>query len=309
MDEVVEITSTGGFDEDAAERAPLAGFHLANPTPVEQRPTWFVVRSWSQELRLYRKLARHLGADQRIVTIAPPHGTRKEDFPRTVERWRDFCLEQMRPLLGASPCVLLGGWSFGGVLALEIGRELEKEGIPVALVTMLDTRLPKAHPDEQKISRSLPHAMAHQATRFFETPPEDRSAFLRERLAWQFYHARRRLGEWNATRRGRSMPIYRRPDGRTSEVREVGGMSPLQKALWVAYLKYQPRPCTIRVAQFWCADSCEHTGDSSLGWARCLRGPFDAVPIPGEHLTMFDDPHVEVLASNLRCRLALAAST
>lgn len=304
MDTVFEIPSVGEFDEEAAERAPLAGFHLGDGGPDDSRETWFLIRSWSRELRLYQNLARHLGDDRRIVTIAPPRGTRKEDFPRTVERWRDFCLERLRPQLGSNPRVLLGGWSFGGVLALEMGRQLEKDGTPVALVTMLDTRLPKAHPTEQRIARSLPHALANHATRFFETPSEGRGEYLRERLAWQFYHARRKAGEWNAARRNQPAPVYQRPDGRTSEPRDVTEMTPLQKALWVAYLKYQPRECTVPVAQFWCDDSCLHTGDASLGWARYLRGPFVSLPIPGGHLTMFDDPHAEALAQTLGERLA-----
>lgn len=302
VSDVFEIPMDGDFDEEGAERAPLAGFRLGG-----SRPPWLVMRSWNRELRLYRSLARRMHPEQPILTVAPPEGERKEDFPRTVEAWRDFCLERMRPLLGADP-LLLGGWSFGGVLALEVGRRLEREGGSVALVTMLDTRLPKAHPEERKLARSVPHAIAHHATRLFEMAPEDRAPYLRERVAWQVYHARRRLGEGLAARRGRPPPIYRRPDGRTSEPRQLAEMTLLQKALWVAYLKYQPRPCTIAVAQFWCRESCEHVGDSSLGWARYLRGPLDSAPIAGDHLTLFEEPHARSLGPAVQARLDAAAA-
>ena len=150
-------------------------------------------------------------------------------------------------------------------------------------------------------------ALVHHIDRLFEIAPEERAAYLRERVAWQIYHARKRVGYWSAERRGRPAPVYRQPDGRTSEERGASEMTLLQKALWVAYLKYQPRACTIPVAQLWCADSCERLGDSSLGWGRHLRGPLDAVPIPGEHLTLFEDPHAAPVGRALQLRLDAAA--
>ena len=127
----------------------------------------------------------------------------------------------------------------------------------------------------------------------------ERGTYVRGRFAWQFYHARRRFVEWNARRAGRLPPILTRPDGRTSEPRDTTEMPPLQKALWVAYLKYRPEPCSIPVSQFWCAESREYVGDASLGWARILRGQLDLRPIPGGHMSMFDNPHAEDVAREL----------
>jgi len=80
-------------------------------------------------------------------------------------------------------------------------------------------------------------------------------------------------------------------------------MTLLQKAIWAAYLKYQPRESAIPIAQFWCRDSCDHIDDASLGWSRFLRGPMDCVPIPGEHLTLFNRENARVVGPALQQRL------
>lgn len=124
---VLDLQTEGTFEEQAAERAPLAAFHWSNVHDARSNPPLLMIRSWGRELQLYRNLAR-------------------------------YCLEQMQPLLD-SPCPLrIGGWSFGGVLALEVARRLETEGKQVERVVMLDTRLPNPHAED--VARELMRALS-----------------------------------------------------------------------------------------------------------------------------------------------------
>jgi thioesterase domain-containing protein len=43
--------------------------------------------------------------------------------------------------------------------------------------------------------------------------------------------------------------------------------------------------------------------DDTLGWNRFTSGPVAACRVPGTHLTLVREPHVDVLASQLRPRL------
>jgi thioesterase domain-containing protein len=292
--DIFEVSLHGEIDLDAAEAAPCAGFQLAG-----SRPPWIAIRTWSAETRLYRSLVRHLDPEQQVITLGPPVGEHKHDFPRTVDAWTKDCLAKLA-LVSARDPLRLGGWSFGGVLALETARKLEGAGRRVEQVIMLDTRLPKAHPEEGRLSRSLPHAFVHHIDELFGMAPARRRAYLRERVEWQLYHARRRWYERIEKQFGRPAPDLERPDGRRPEVRDTSSMSPLQKALWVAYLKYQPEPCSIPVTQFWCAETCRRVEDSSLGWSRFLRGPVENVPVPGGHMTLFDEEHARILGPALQ---------
>ena len=40
--------------------------------------------------------------------------------------------------------------------------------------------------------------------------------------------------------------------------------------------------------------------DTSLGWGAYVTGPVEVVTVPGNHYTMFREPHVHVLAEQLR---------
>ncbi len=112
---VLEIPATGAIDEERAESA-LVGIHLeGRRTPV------LLVRSWTGEVPGIRLLAGHLGPERPIYAVGPPSGKQKSDFPSTVDAWVDFCLKRCPKLVTDTP-VILGGYSFGGVLALEVAR-------------------------------------------------------------------------------------------------------------------------------------------------------------------------------------------
>lgn len=287
--DICAVPLEGDFDLAAAEAAPFAGFQLEG-----SRAPFIAIRSWSTEVPLYRSLVRHLDPEQPVVTIGPPKGEHKEDLPRTVEDWTKDCLARFHELAPAGP-IRLGGWSFGGVLALETARKLEAAGRRVEQILMLDTRLPKAHPEEGKLSRTVPHALAYHLNEMFELAPAKRRAYLRERVEWQVYHARRRISEALEKRLGRTAAELKRPDGRRPDARDNSNMTPLQKALWVAYLKYQAVEYDIPVAQFWCAETCRRVEDSSLGWSRFLRGPVENIPVSGDHMTLFKREHATTL--------------
>jgi hypothetical protein len=87
-----------------------------------------LIRSWDDEARLYANLVRHLPAAQPVYTIAPPRRHDYRDYPRDVAAWAEWCREQLRSVPHQGSLVL-GGISFGGVLALELAKLLIAEGV------------------------------------------------------------------------------------------------------------------------------------------------------------------------------------
>jgi amino acid adenylation domain-containing protein len=70
-----------------------------------------------------------------------PGFDRDEDLPSGVEQLCDTYLPQLRALQPHGPYRFLG-WSFGGVVALELAQRLTAEGETVDLVAMIDTLVP-----------------------------------------------------------------------------------------------------------------------------------------------------------------------
>ena len=104
---------------------------------------FFWVHPSGGDVLCYGDLARHLGADRpsyglrsrALLTELPPH----ESVDAMVAEYVD-AVRAVSPL---GP-YLLGGWSLGGVVALEMARRLREGGAEVALLAMLDTQLPDA---------------------------------------------------------------------------------------------------------------------------------------------------------------------
>ncbi len=298
---MIEVPVDGSFDEAEAEQADLVGIQIGGA-----RPPLFLIRTWAGEVVNHCRLARHLGPEQPIYSFAPPRGTQPEDFPKDVHAWAELVLSQLLEV-PHSGSYFVGGWSFGGVIALEAAERLRESGRPVALVVMLDTRLPKQWPVRRRGSkrRSAFHKSVKRLDRFLELQStRDRLAYLRRRLS--------RRGEKLASRWAR---LRERPMGRSEspalstegdaladtsyETMTGHRMSQLKRAIWVAYLKYRPSGSALRVVQLRTVESQTAAADASLGWAPSLTGDFESTLVPGEHFTMFNEPFVAALAKPL----------
>ncbi|MDT7614333.1 MAG: hypothetical protein QOF00_1780 [Pseudonocardiales bacterium] len=87
-------------------------------------------------------IARHLG--DRPVYSFQAHGLEQRAIPdRSVEAAASRALQLMRVIQPRGPYILIGH-SFGGLVALEVARQLEAAGQIVQHVTLLDTYQPKS---------------------------------------------------------------------------------------------------------------------------------------------------------------------
>lgn len=102
--------------EGSDEATPLFLFHAAGGSSL-----------------VYEPLVERLGAD------TPVYGVERTEGPLP-ERAVGY-LARIRELAAGRP-VALGGWSFGGALAVEVARQLRAAGDEVALVVLLDTVQP-----------------------------------------------------------------------------------------------------------------------------------------------------------------------
>jgi thioesterase domain-containing protein len=160
-------------DLDAADAWTAVAAHTAG-----RRPPLFLAHTWKHEVRHLQQLARGLGEEQPIYGISPPRGEWPVDYPRSVDEWAAFCLPVLRRLRPTGPYVL-GGWSFGGVVALSLAERLAAEGESVRRVLLFDSRLPKQHPRSER--GNLRHSL-HHLEYAPGLPRGQRLAYLRAKL-------------------------------------------------------------------------------------------------------------------------------
>lgn len=90
----------------------------------------------------YSRLAPHLLGQRDVYALEAGTGNQPAAPPPSVESLAEECVAALPEPLRSGP-VHLGGWSFGGVVALEIARRLAREGVP-PWVLLLDTWSPVA---------------------------------------------------------------------------------------------------------------------------------------------------------------------
>ncbi len=259
------------------------------------RPPFFCVPGVGGNVVGFHMLARHLGADQPVYGlqargldgVAPPD--------TSVERMATHYLEQMKAVVPRGP-YYLGGASFGGKVAYEMARRLESEGERVALLALFDTFAPGAGS-----GAPLPVLLRHGLERFFSRVDfhmenlllqKQRGEYIRKKARTVRRRIRSRL--WQLAyrlfdERSRAMPRTLR------SVREAG---------YLANRRYVAGPYGGTVTLFRAAvrSVADATG-RDMGWGRLARGGVEVHHVAGDHENMLVEPHVRVLARELRAAI------
>jgi thioesterase domain-containing protein len=274
-EKVADVPAVGRVDVKAVQQLDICCLN-----PGGSRAPIFFIRIWREvEFEGVRSLAACLGPDQPVYLVGPPAEALRHDSSVCVEDWVRHAHGLIARVAAAGPLVL-GGWSFGGVIALELARELSEQGVEVSRVLMIDTWLPKKHTKE---GRSVPRKSADLYDKFWSRESGDRWDVVRGPLMWRVARLRRILAN-AAVRFGVEL-------GDASEAADADPIpDALRRAVWVAYLKYDARPTRQPVSIFWCASSRTSVGDVALGWGPWLRGSLECSPVPGGHFDVWKHP-------------------
>jgi acetoacetyl-CoA synthetase len=239
--------------------------------------------TWTTDRVLADALERGLGG-RSVHLLEPPPMTDANLF-RRVSDWTDHHIARMDEL-DLEPPFLLAGYSFGGVLALEIARTF-RPSPGVAYLGLLDCIRPRIRP--VRLRDAIPYHLREAA---FIATPEARRRYLDRELRTRLARRTPRLVlDTYARVRGRPPddPIFEKPT------------TPLIRSIHRSYLNYEAEPlkvpATLYVTQ---SSQLRCIGDPSLYWAPFLRGGFVVRRAEGSHSTYVDEPYVSALAAMMR---------
>jgi thioesterase domain-containing protein/acyl carrier protein len=263
--------------------APAAGpsSPLATLQPLGNLPPLFFVHAIGGSALSFRELSQALGEQQPLHAFhapgldgeAPPF----EDIPAMARHYLATLRESRVPGVP----LWLAGWSFGGLVAYEMARQLEAEGVDVAGVILLDSWLPRS-------------AWAVQ---------QDGSDGLR--------HLARELGlevEADATlARLAALSVEHRLLPPASAEDDLRRALQVYEAHHAAFRAFRPEPSKglrlvlLRPEQVLNPlDAALLKQDATGGWGALVPGPVELHSVPGDHFRMLRAPHVEALAQVLR---------
>jgi thioesterase domain-containing protein len=220
-----------------------------------------------------------------------------EDFP-TIEVMAHRYVEAIREIDAEGP-YMLGGYSSGGVVALEMAQQLLAAGRKVAALVMLDSRFPGGTRTTRAsglrvadMFRNIPYWLLDDALR-----ADRREIVARLRAKMRLVWAR--LGGL----RGRRHPV--RPD-----IRDVLGLwqVPDWRREWLeahhrALQNYHPGrypgPIVVVRAR---AGALLSSGSPDLGWSQVAARGTEVHRVPGTHGNLLLEPFVGAVARELaRC--------
>ncbi|MBW4457213.1 MAG: amino acid adenylation domain-containing protein [Nostoc indistinguendum CM1-VF10] len=254
-----------------------------------KRPFFCLPGSGGNVLYFY-DLARHLGSDQPFYGLQA-RGLDGEQAPHTqVEDMAVYYLEALQAVQPQGP-YLLGGHSFGSFVAFEMALQLQKQGQEVAMLAILDTLAPVPGNKPVEVEKDDAKYLTDIATiieRFFgknlsvsyddlqPLEPDEQLNYLLERL---------------------KMANILPPEARLPQAR--GFLQVFKANAQTHYVPKEVYPNRITVFRA----RKELCDDPAMGWDKVSSEPVETHDVPGDHNTMVAEPHVQVLAEQLRACL------
>jgi thioesterase domain-containing protein/acyl carrier protein len=267
--------------------APLV--ELRSPTAEPEGAPFFCIHSLGANLVSFHKLATLLRPDRAVYGLQP-HGLDGKQKPLdNLEAMAAAYLEEIRKKQPDGP-YYLGGICLGGVVAYEVARRLEAAGQEVRLLALIDSFMP-----------SEPQYLHVRST-----TAEYLDFHLGEILLLSGFARWKYVAHWlgnGFVRLGRALGLGSR-DSVTRATRHVA------QANVKAMLGYTPGRYGGRITQMMCSDWAERSyEDRRLAWSSVAEGGLEVHIVPGNHLTMVEEPHVQVLALELQRALDRAGAT
>jgi amino acid adenylation domain-containing protein len=265
--------------------------HLVAIQPGGARPPFFCVpgaHSGNSVLLGYAphfiKLARRLGPHQPFYSFCFEYPPGAAAAALTVERLAECLLRDVRAVQPNGP-YLLGGWSFGGLVAVEMARQLRGQGAAVALLALFDTAGPRYPTRRPWAGQLVEHLRRMRALGLARG-----SAYVLSQVAgaarFVLLRARRALGRLLG--RGK-----RNPWARVMRL-ETAYLSGLARC---------PGRLTLFVGTETLAASATEVSvvaDPRLGWGAVAEEGVDMRLVRGGHHTLFEEPGLSDLAEALR---------
>ncbi len=233
----------------------------------------------------YYNLVPGLGLDQPVYAVNPL-GIDGEASPHVrIEDMATHTIAAMRTVQPTGPYLLVG-YSFGGVVAFEVARQLRASGDQVGLVALVDAWVP--------MSAQRPGAFKTLAL-FLEVASK----------GWLFVSDY--ISLLIAARSQRSSHASRESDRLLgiAAVKAIGMPPPAIRPILrvcLANLKalrhYAPQPYSHRITFFQTGHSSRtDKHDQTRGWSNLATGEIAVHQVPGNHISVMRRPHVQVLAN------------
>jgi len=260
------------------------------------RRPFFCIHAAGGNVLEYHDLARLVGSDQPFYGLQA-RGLDGTATPHTsIAEMAAHYIKEIREVQPEGP-YLIGGRSSGGTVAFEMACQLSAAGEEVALLALLDAYpagyfklLPGSGSRRQRVQRLARKISSHKQN-LQKLSAAARLQYLSDKLKFAPAKAKHKIYR-------RAYKIYRRIGRPLPEV-----LRNIEELNFAAVKDYVPRVYPGRATLFLASDDLTAAYDVEEGWQDLVAGGLEKIRVPGNHLDIIKEPHVRVLAQELKACL------
>src|SRR5581483_507628 len=267
---------------------------LVSIQPGGSKSPFFCVHPAGGNVFCYMPLARSLGPNQPFYGLQSVGLYGDHEPYETIEEMATHYIEALRIVQPQGP-YQLGGWSQGGVIAFEMAQQLHRQGQQVSLLALIDSDVPDntaEPPDFDQEALALTQLILREASELVDIAQEKLQELQPEEA---LHYVLEQVRKVNQAKIPTTLSELALPQ--TTRLIQVN------KANYLALTKYVPRAYPGHLVLFR-ASEIEETASSSYQnapqlWKALATGGFDIQTVPGTHLSIVTEPHVQYLADQL----------
>ena len=255
------------------------------------QPPLFLVHPSGGNTFCYTKLAHYLDSDQPVYGIQAKGLIQGQDPYESIEDMATYYVDELRRVQPNGP-YNLGGWSGGAIIAFEMAQQLHAHGQVVKTLVLLDQGTNTSYQAfDYKNSVSLLYGLVDRLGLTSFAFPNDQSIDeIITTILQQAQQERKLPSGLNADTIQRFIRVY--------------------QTNHTAAGYYRAQPYAGRISLFLTEQSrmtlseeIAHLDEGPLpdaGWKSIAQDGVDIYLVPGTHMNMLEDPHVQQLATHLK---------
>ena len=124
------------------EKAPTAWSSLVSLQPDGSRPPFFLIHTTPGDILGYGNLVHHLGPDQPCYGFQSLGLHQPQQAHTSIEEMATYYVRLLLSFRPEGPYIL-GGWCYGGIVAVEMAQQLIAQGHENNLLLLIDTPAPR----------------------------------------------------------------------------------------------------------------------------------------------------------------------
>lgn len=270
--------------------------------PKGSKMPLYLIHGAGLNVLLYQSLGNHLDPDRPIYAMQAKGLDGQSELSTTIEEMASDYIDEIRKNQPQGPYAIFG-FSLGGFIAYEMGRQLLTQGQEVAFLGVIDTVTTFAsenHPPLTRLKHRLQALVGKPAFFLYalwREPLEGKIKFLRQKAknirGMLFYYASR-LGLIKAgntpSANGSEQPVYLSTNASV--------------VIDTALNRYVLKPAPLTVDLFRAGKQMFYIEEpKTYGWSKYAQKGVVVENVPGEHSALFAPPNDAIFAKLLTDRL------